>query len=328
MVPRMDAEKRNAATEQPERAFRRDWGAIAVLATRQGGTVSTAQLRAAGVTRSATRWAVRTGRLFPAVGRTYRVGHSHEPLHDRMRNALVSVGPRAVLSHRSAAVVWGLMTWNGRPDVTAPFHARDHRRIVIHQGKLRPREEVTHRKGFPVTTVRRTLIDLAAVLSRPRLKAVVHEAATKGWLDARTVRKLHHEMFGRRGARTLRALIVERDVSAGRTRSTLETAFAALVVAAGLPAYERGMYIDIGGGDIRECDAVWCDRRVMVELDFLPLHETGFVPYRDRRRDRRLAASGWVVIRLTGDDLEHHRAEVIRDLRSALRLTQKRDAAV
>ncbi len=58
----------------------------------------------------------------------------------------------------------------------------------------------------------------------------------------------------------------------------------------------------------------------MVELDYLPIHESGHTPYRDRRRDRRLAAAGWIVIRITGDDLSHHRAEVIDDLRRALDL--------
>lgn len=47
---------------------------------------------------------------------------------------------------------------------------------------------------------------------------------------------------------------------------------------------------------------LWRAQRAMVELDFLPIHETGQVPYRDRRRDRRLAGAGWTVIRLTGDD--------------------------
>ncbi len=56
------------------------------------------------------------------------------------------------------------------------------------------------------------------------------------------------------------------------------------------------------------------------ELDYLPIHETGHPPYRDRRRDRRLAAAGWIVIRITGQDLSHHRAEVVDDLRRALDL--------
>jgi very-short-patch-repair endonuclease len=158
------------------------------------------------------------------------------------------------------------------------------------------------------------------------LKAVIHEAAIKGWLDANTVRKLNAEMVGRRGARTLRSLVAERDMSKGWSRSKLETAFAALVRDAGLPRYVRGSYVDIGAGDVRECDAVWREQKVMVELDFLPIHETGFVPYRDRRRDRRLTASDWKVFRITPLDLAEYRAEVVEDLRKALGLTEMHEA--
>ena len=122
----------------------------------------------------------------------------------------------------------------------------------------------------------------------------------------------------RRGARLLRRVLAARDKSNGWTRSTLEAAFAELAREAGLPPSERGRLVDIGGGDLRECDVLWRTSRVMVELDFLPIHETGQVPYRDRRRDRRLASSGWTVIRLTGHDLTHHRSEVVEDLRRAL----------
>jgi len=231
-----------------------------------------------------------------------------------------------VISHRSAASLWGLMRWSGAVEVTVPVRSREHKGIRVHHAKPDPRRDVTYRKGFPVTTVRRTLIDLAGVLGREQLKAVIHEAAIKGWLDAATVRKLNAEMVGRRGARALRSLLAERDVSKGWSRSKLETAFAALVRDAGLPPHVRGKHVDIGDGDIRECDAMWPQQRVMVELDFLPIHETGFVPYRDRRRDRRLAAGGWTIIRLTGDDLDSHRREVIADLRKVLAVTEMHKA--
>lgn len=292
---------------------------MAAVATRQDGFVSARQLRAAGVRPDAARYAVHKGRLFRTkTGRTYRVGHQAEAPFSQLSRALVAVRKGAVLSHRSAAMIWGLMRWDGPVEVTVPVRTRDHHGLRVHHGRPDRRRDLTHRKGFPVTTVRRTLIDLAAVLSEGRLRAVVHEAATKGWLDAATVRRLHKEMVGRRGAKKLRRLLAERDVSKGWTRSRLETAFAALARDAKLPHYERGLYVDIGGGDIRECDFAWYEQKVMVELDHLPLHETGFVPYRDRRRDRRLTAAGWTVVRITGDDLKIHRDEVIRDLRRVL----------
>lgn len=169
-----------------------------------------------------------------------------------------------------------------------------------------------------MTSLLRTIVDCAAIMSEEELTRLVNEAAIKGWLHARNVAALFAMVRGRRGARRLGRVLEARDLSKGWTRSTLETAFAELAREAALPPYERGQLVDIGGGDLRECDALWRAQRLMVELDFLPIHETGRVPYRDRRRDRRLAAAGWTVIRLTGDDLTHHRDEVIADLRAAL----------
>ncbi len=157
-------------------------------------------------------------------------------------------------------------------------------------------------------------------MTEEELAHLINEAAIKGWLHARNVAALLAMVRGRRGARRLRRVLEARDRSKGWTRSTLEAAFARLAREAARPPYERGQLVDIGDDDLRECDALWRAARVMVELDFLPTHETGRVPYRDRRRDRRLAAAGWTVIRLTGDDLENHRDEVITDLLAALDL--------
>lgn len=303
-------------------AARHGWRQVAAVATRQHGLISSAQLRAAGITREMTYRAVGSGRLFRKLRGVYSVGHEYAAPDVDLIAGLLAVSAAAVLSHRSAAPVWGLVKWTGLVEVTVPVRTVGDPRVTIHEARFSQKSDVTRRHGFPVTSVRRTLIDLAGVLSEDELRTAIHEAATKGWLSAHVVRRLHTEMAGRRGARALRRLLAERDVSKGWTRSSLETAFAALVRDAQLPPITRRLYVDIGGGDIRECDFVWEQQKVMVELDFLPLHETGFVPYRDRRRDRRLAAAGWVVIRVTGDDLEHHRDEVAADLRSSLRLIE------
>jgi very-short-patch-repair endonuclease len=210
------------------------------------------------------------------------------------------------------------MKWTGAIDVTASTRSRGPRGVIVHHGTLDQRYDVTHRHGFAVTSLQRTLMDLAAVLDPPRLAAAINEAAIKGWLNGEFVRRLEQAMTGRRGAAAMRSALAARDMSKGHTRSSLETAFALLLLDARLPPCERGKYVDIGDGDLRECDAMWREQKVMVEIDYLPIHETGFVPYRDRRRDRRLTAAGWRVFRLTADDLTHHRAEVIADLRAAL----------
>lgn len=294
------------------------WREVARLATRQCGWVHRSQLRAAGIDRGAVRHAVLTGRLFPRRGELFLVGHEHLSPSTDSAAALLVAGRGTVLSHRSAAAVWGLMVWRGRVEVTATTHRRSRRDVVVHRATLDPRRDVTHRRGLPVTSLLRTIVDCAAVMTEAELARLVNEAAIKGWLHARNVNALYAMVRGRRGARALRRVLEARDRSKGWTRSTLEAAFAVLARETGLPPYERGQLVDIGDADLRECDVLWRAQRVMVELDFLPIHETGRVPYRDRRRDRRLAAAGWTVIRITGEDLAHHREEVIADLRAAL----------
>ena len=314
----MVVEMSEAGVEHPDVTSRRSWRAVAGLATTHRGYVSVAQLRESGVSRDAERWAIREGRLFIRPGKIYLVGHQYTAPDSRFVAALVAVGPGSTVSHRPAAAIWGLMRWTGDIDVTASIRSRGPRGVVVHHGSLNQRYEVTHRHGFAVTTLRRTIVDLAAVLDEPRLAAVINEAAIKGWLTKPFVRRLDAAMTGRRGAVALRRVLAARDRSDGWTRSSLEDAFAEFARESGLGRYERGKYVDIGDGDIRECDAMWRTQRVMVELDYLPIHETGYVPYRDRRRDRRLTAAGWRVFRITGDDLDHHRSETASDLRAAL----------
>ena len=261
---------------------------------------------------------MRAGRLFPRRGELFLVGHEHPAAKADLAAALLVAGRGAVLSHRSAAAQWSLLVWSGCAEVTARVHRRTTRGVVIHRAELDLRKDVTRRSGLPVTSLLRTIVDCAAVMTEEELARLVNETAIKRWLHARNVTALLAMVRGRRGARQLRRVLEARDLSKGWTRSTLEAAFAKLAREAALPPYERGELVDIGGGDLRECDALWRAQRLMVELDFLPIHETGRVPYRDRRRDRRLAAAGSTVIRLTGDDLTHHRDEVIADLRAAL----------
>ncbi len=291
-----------------------------MLASRQGGQVHRRQVREAGLSHDELRGARATGHLLPADAEVFFVGHRAPCLDAELHRALLLGGAGAVLSHASAAFVWGLSGPPRRHEVTVPSNRRARRRVVLHRARLHPRRDVTWRRGLPMTSLLRTIVDCAGRTDDDGLARLVNEAALRGWLHERNVAALHVMVRGRRGARRLRRVLVARDRSHGWTRSQLERAFAELVREADLPRYARGRLVDIGGGDLRECDALWLAQRVMVELDHLAIHESGFVPARDRRRDRRLAASGWVVIRISPDDLLHHRDEVVEDLRKALAL--------
>lgn len=295
------------------------WRQVMWLASRQSGRVHADQLRGLGFTRSAIRRAMAGHRLIRRPGGIFLVGHVNHSPDGELWTAVLVGGPGAVVSHVTAAYVWRLLPRPSVLDVISPARwTTSLANVTIHQNELDVRRDVTQRHGVPTTTLLTTIIHLAAVASEAQLDLAVNEAAIRGTLHDRNAARLLEMSRGRRGAVALRAVLDRRDRSRGWTKSGLEAAFAALAREAGLPAYERGTHIDIGGGDMRECDVVWRAQRVLVELDFLPIHETGFVPYRDRRRDRRLTASGWLVFRLTGEDLTVHRDEVVADLRAAL----------
>src|SRR4051794_30043416 len=147
--------------------------AIAELASRQHGVVAWWQLRPLGVTRNAIRRRRENGRLHPVHRGVYAVGHRAVTQRGRWMAAVLACGPGAVLSHRSAAALWGIRD-GGAIEVTAP---REHKRprIRTYVATLPPDERDVV-DGIPVTTVARTLLDLAGVLPERQVTRAVHQA--------------------------------------------------------------------------------------------------------------------------------------------------------
>ena len=151
------------------------------------------------------------------------------------------------------------------------------------------------RHGIPVTTVARTLLDLADVLERQALKRVITEAEYLGVFDLRAVEAAVKANPGRRGAKLMEA--------AGgrlhRTRSELEQRFLRRLERHGVEEPESGVWIED-----YEVDFVWRAAGLVVETDGLAAHSTRAAMRRDRRRDRVLARAGFRTMRLTDEDLD------------------------
>ena len=174
-----------------------------------------------------------------------------------------------------------------------------------------PADEVTAIAGIPVTTMARTLVDLADETSAGELANIMHEAAYRGILDLDDLERIAARYPTRRGADRLRAAIaMHRSGSAG-TRSALEDAFLDLVAAhVPAPAINSRLEIrDPGTGRGIEVDFVWHDKRVVVEIDG-PGHERPRTRRRDAQRDRALSDGAFTVIRFTADDV-HRRPELV-----------------
>jgi hypothetical protein len=252
-----------------------------------------AQLLNLGLSVDAIESRLRRGSLHRLHEGVYAVGHGDVSLRGRWLAAVLAAGPGAVLSHRAAAALWGLRPYDGI-EVTAPHRRASRLGSIVHRSSLLPADERTVVDGIPVTTVPRTLFDLAAVLPRRQAERAVEEAEVQGLTDELSLPDLVARYPGRRGARTIRRLLERGNIGLHVTRSELERRFLELIMAVGLPppalnALAEGF----------ECDVVWREQRVIAELDGRSTHDTGTAFERDRRRDRVLAAAGWRVIRVT-----------------------------
>jgi very-short-patch-repair endonuclease len=253
---------------------------------------------------------VRAGRLHRIHRGVYAVGHPRLTMHGRLLAAVVSYGDRAVASHHSAAVIWGLRKERGpRVDVTVPGGGGRSRRgaIIVHRSSLPP-TDVTICEGIPVTTPARTLIDLADVLPRRALERALDEAAFLR-LDLRTLRPVP----GRRGTGRLRRVLARHRPGSTRTRSWLEERMLALCRRAGLPQPEVNQEIEG-----HEADFVWREARLIVETDGWAAHGTRAAFEWDRRRDAEHTAAGWRVVRITIRRLEEEPEAVAEQLRRLL----------
>jgi very-short-patch-repair endonuclease len=229
--------------------------------------------------------------------------------------AVLSGGGGAVLSHRAAAAHWGIRPSQAkRIEVTAPRKLMSRPGLILHCSFL-PADEITTHDAIPVTTVSRTLFDLAGVVPRAHLERAVKEAEIRRLWDSLSLADLLARHPRRPGAAAVRSLIDEPDT--GITRNDFEAAFTTLVERTTLDRPAKNLMLHIAGRWI-EADFVWSEQRLIVELDGRATHQTRAAFENDRARDRALVAAGWRVIRVTWRQLRDEPDAVAADLRAAL----------
>ena len=283
--------------------------ALPELAELQHGVLSAKQLQAAGMTRAAiSRWAS-TGRLHRVHPHVYALGHAALSLNARLIAALLYGGDQAVLSHTTAAWVWQLIeTEPSRIHVTVPGRCPSLPGVRIHHSRGTGRATC---RQLPVTSVARTLIDIAAILPFRAFRRALAEADHRQLLDPAELMSVVGK--GRVGSHALRAALKAHLPQLAETHSVLEERFVELCQTAGIPLPELN-------GRVRRMrvDAVWRDRHLAVELDGGPAHGHVAAMKRDRARELALRAHGFQVARYSWEQITETPERVIADLRQLL----------
>ena len=286
------------------------------LARGQHGVVGREQLLRLGMGRRAIGRRLEQQRLHEVHRGVYMLGVRRISRKGRWTAAVLACGEGALLSHRSAARLWGLLSpASEKVGVTRPGKRVSRDGIVSHRGFVLD-DERTAVDGIPVTSPFRTIFDLAAVAPMREVERAFHEAEVRQLTDRVSLPALLERHPGRRGTRNLRALLGSPE-PIGFTRNDFEEAFLALVDAHGI--HRPRMNADLSvRGRFFQVDALWERERVAVELDSRSVHGTKKRFESDRQRDRILAVEGWKTFHITWLALQQEPDEIVADLRAAL----------
>lgn len=296
---------------------------MAEVAERQYGVVTRQQLGAIGLRESAIERRLRAGRLHPLhplLPGVYAVGHRLVPRQGWWLAAVLAAGPDALLSHWSAAALWMIRPNSRRQiDVTVPRRSRSSELIRRHVSEAPPDERAVE-EGIPVTSVPRTIFDLAATEPVDVVVATLKESEHRELHDRLSLPHLLERYPGRRGAKRVRAALkrLEEDPS-GRPRSPLEERFLPFLRRHRLPIPRLNDWILLGNERF-QVDAHWPSARLIVELDSWKSHGTRSFFRSDRERDRALLLAGYRVTRLTWAQLDDEPHEIAADLKILLKL--------
>jgi very-short-patch-repair endonuclease len=280
------------------------------LARAQHGVVTRADLLALGFSDKGVKHRLATGRLHQVAAGIYVVGRPQLTPHGRWMAAVLACGDGAVLSHRSAAELWGIgREWERRIDVSIGRRSVITRRgIKVRSRPALPSKNVTRRHNIPVTDPIQTLIDLATELKLLRLERAVNEADKLDLVDPETLRRELDGYVGMPGAKALRTMLDRHTFRL--SDSDLEVFFRPLALAAGFPL-PLSKHVVLG----YEVDFWFPDHGLVVETDGLRYHRTPAQQARAVKRDQKHAAAGLRVLRFTHWQIAYAPDEVTDVLR-------------
>jgi very-short-patch-repair endonuclease len=270
---------------------------VQALAGRHHGIVKRRQVREAGLSRREIDRRIEAGWLVPQHEGVYAVGHTALTYHSHLIAAVYACGEDALASHRSAGKLWGILRRTQRIEVTGPRSRVPKNGFTLHRSRLIHDEDRATIDNIPVTSLARTLVDLADVLSEERLADAVNEAELRQIFDLKPVERVLERLPGRKGRHKLnRVLSAYRPVQPV-TRSKGERLVYRICEQHRLPRPRVNAWVHG-----YEVDFYLPEAGLVLEFDGGDVHRTTKAFYEDRKRDRVLAAKGIDVVRATDRD--------------------------
>lgn len=292
--------------------------AIHELAARQGGVVRRRQALELGFSPRSIEGKLNTGAWTVVIRGVYRLFRTPDP-----RSALagaVAALPGAVVSHESAAGLHGFPFIPDRSPTVTVHAATTHvfPGVVVRRTRDLARHHVETKAGLPVTTIPRTVVDLAGHYGERRISRLVDELIVSSRLGWTTLVETIDEVArsGKKGSALLRRLVEDRSGPEPVVATRLERRGLAVLRAGGLPVPVTQM--PIPWASHRRFDAAYPAHQVAIEWDSRRWHARREDFQADRERDRDAAAHGWVVLRFTWEDLQLRPQRVAEEVRAVL----------
>jgi Transcriptional regulator, AbiEi antitoxin len=280
------------------------------LARRSHGVVTRQEILRNGVTPAELLQRVEIGALIRVHRGVFRVGHRAPSLEAHYMAAVRACGAGSLLAGRAAAHLFALL--KDRPSLPEVLtrSQRQPKGVLTHRARRSDLDDATEWRGIPVTTIARTLVDLAALLPPPALARAFHEAAIRHRTTPDSVEAVLARRQNWPGARALRGAIWGHEPV---SLSKLESSFIARVRGAGLPLPETNRCVDA-----RYVDCRWPAHRLTAELDSYRYHHTRHAWEQDRQREREARARGDEFRRYTWHDVDADPESMLTDLRHLL----------
>jgi very-short-patch-repair endonuclease len=295
--------------------------AVADLAKRQYGVCSRAQVITLGASDIMIWRRTQSGRWTDEAEGVYGIPGWPESWWREVWRAFLATGPDAVVSHETAAAIHGMANFPRGRIVLTTAHGDHHWHGLadMRQSTDLDPEHVRIRDGLPVTTPVRTLFDLSAVTGRERLATAVEDAHVTKQCRLEELITLYEELRrpGKHGMKKLGRILAERGPGYVPPESVLERLLLKLIRGAGLPKPRLQAQLPWRTRLPSRCDAIYDDKRLILEADGRRWHARVDQMANDRRRDREALNHGYRPYRFAYDELKREPAMVVQTLLEA-----------